>query len=106
MDSIRPSNGHHHPKHGISLSPFKDHNGIGSTSTATATRLDRSSLRRNVSKGNLLGDRSESKVLVIYTGGTIGMMRNSNNGKNKNQFGIFKYQTHINESLIEQNLKI
>lgn len=42
----------------------------------------RSSLRRNVSKGNLgSSDETESKVLVIYTGGTIGMMRNDNNGK-------------------------
>ncbi|XP_037029683.1 L-asparaginase [Bradysia coprophila] len=39
----------------------------------------RSSLRRNVSKGNLMSsDHTESKVLVIYTGGTIGMMRNEN----------------------------
>lgn len=87
MDSIRPANGHHHHKHGgslsTSMSSFLDHNGMGSASTATATRVDRSSLRRNVSKGNLLGDRIESKVLVIYTGGTIGMMRNSANGKNK-----------------------
>lgn len=42
----------------------------------------RSSLRRNVSKGNLMSsDHTESKVLVIYTGGTIGMMRNENNGE-------------------------
>lgn len=42
----------------------------------------RSSLRRNVSKGNLLSsDHTESKVLVIYTGGTIGMMRNEKNGQ-------------------------
>lgn len=42
----------------------------------------RSSLRRNISKGNLMSsDHTESKVLVIYTGGTIGMMRNDSNGK-------------------------
>lgn len=42
----------------------------------------RSSLRRNVSKGNLMSsDHTEAKVLVIYTGGTIGMMRNENNGE-------------------------
>lgn len=42
----------------------------------------RSSLRRNVSKGNLMSsDETESKVLVIYTGGTIGMMRNDKNGE-------------------------
>lgn len=39
-----------------------------------------SSLRRNVSKGNLIADRVESKVLVIYTGGTIGMIRNETGG--------------------------
>lgn len=45
----------------------------------------RSSLRRNVSKGNLMSsDHTESKVLVIYTGGTIGMMRNENNGEYNN----------------------
>lgn len=45
----------------------------------------RSSLRRNVSKGNLMStDNTESKVLVIYTGGTIGMMRNDNNGEYSN----------------------
>ena len=37
--------------------------------------------RRNISKGNLFIDRTESKVLVIYTGGTIGMMRNERNSK-------------------------
>lgn len=86
MDSLRPANvRHNHHNNGVSvstsLSPFKDHNGMGNASTATESRLDRSSLRRNVSKGNLFGDRIESKVLVIYTGGTIGMMRNSSNGK-------------------------
>lgn len=40
-----------------------------------------SAMRRNVSKGNLIADRVESKVLVIYTGGTIGMMRNEKNGE-------------------------
>lgn len=85
MDSIKPANGHNHHKHGVSMptsmSSFTDQNGMLSASTATASRLDRSSLRRNVSKGNLLGDRIESKVLVIYTGGTIGMMRNCSNGE-------------------------
>lgn len=42
----------------------------------------RSSLRRNISKGNLMySDHTESKVMVIYTGGTIGMMRNENDGE-------------------------
>lgn len=42
----------------------------------------KSSLRRNISYGNMLTNGSEAKVLVIYTGGTIGMIRNSKNGKN------------------------
>lgn len=42
----------------------------------------RSSLRRNVSQGHLFGGQVDSKVLVIYTGGTIGMVRNERNGKN------------------------
>lgn len=37
------------------------------------------SLPRNVSYGNMACS-AEAKVLVIYTGGTIGMTRNSNNG--------------------------
>lgn len=53
----------------------------------------RSSLRRNVSKGNLMSsDHTESKVLVIYTGGTIGMMRNENNGEsNKFVFVLLNF---------------
>lgn len=38
-------------------------------------------MRRNVSRGNLIADRAESKVLVIYAGGTIGMIRNETGGK-------------------------
>lgn len=43
----------------------------------------RSSLERNISYGNMLAPstRTEAKVLVIYTGGTIGMMRNEKNGE-------------------------
>lgn len=40
----------------------------------------RLSLTRNRSF-NDMGTVAEAKVLVIYTGGTIGMTRNSNNGK-------------------------
>lgn len=42
----------------------------------------KSSLRRNISYGNMIANSSEAKVLVIYTGGTIGMIRNNKNGKN------------------------
>ena len=31
-------------------------------------------------------ERGESYVLVLYTGGTIGMMRNENNGKALDSF--------------------
>lgn len=42
----------------------------------------RSSLKRNVSYGNIpSAEKTEARVLVIYTGGTIGMMRNEKNGK-------------------------
>lgn len=46
------------------------------------------SLRRNTSAGTLIADRAESKVLVIYTGGTIGMMRNETGGKRPRQMQI------------------
>lgn len=37
-------------------------------------------LKRNVSYGNM-ENTTEARVLVIYTGGTIGMIRNNKNGK-------------------------
>lgn len=40
----------------------------------------RSSIQRNRSFDNMVAQK-EANVLVIYTGGTIGMTRNSNNGK-------------------------
>lgn len=41
----------------------------------------RSSLKRNVSYGNIPStEKTEARLLVIYTGGTIGMMRNEKNG--------------------------
>lgn len=36
-------------------------------------------MKRNVSYGNL--DTNEARVLVLYTGGTIGMLRNEKNGE-------------------------
>lgn len=38
------------------------------------------SIRRNISFGEM-ERQTEANVLVIYTGGTIGMTRNSNNGE-------------------------
>lgn len=47
-------------------------------------------MRRNTSYGNLPDNQSEAKVLIIYTGGTIGMMRNEHNGELINIFfGLF-----------------
>lgn len=37
-------------------------------------------MKRNVSYGNM-ENRTEARVLVMYTGGTIGMLRNTKNGK-------------------------
>lgn len=37
-------------------------------------------MKRNPSYGNL-GNQTEARVLVLYTGGTIGMLRNDKNGK-------------------------
>ena len=40
------------------------------------------SLKRNTSTGNLMPEETkETRVKVIYTGGTIGMVRNERNGK-------------------------
>lgn len=53
----------------------------------------RSSIPRNKSYDNM-GASAEANVLVIYTGGTIGMTRNANNGKFDNLtsfIGISKY---------------
>uniref|UniRef100_A0A1B0CZK4 Uncharacterized protein n=1 Tax=Phlebotomus papatasi TaxID=29031 RepID=A0A1B0CZK4_PHLPP len=52
---------------------------------------DKSSLRRNRSYGNMLASgNSEAKVLVIYTGGTIGMMRNEKNALEPIQNALVK----------------
>lgn len=53
-------------------------NGGGLVVASSGGRL---AMRRNVSRGNLIADRAESKVLVIYAGGTIGMIRNETGGK-------------------------
>lgn len=55
--------------------------GNGAGSLAVPSSGSRLSMRRNVSRGNLIADRAESKVLVIYAGGTIGMIRNETGGK-------------------------
>ncbi|GAB0090497.1 Asparaginase [Sergentomyia squamirostris] len=74
----------------INESASVNHMSIGSSArsvnlnkmgSVTSPKLsDKSSLRRNRSYGNMLASgHSEAKVLVIYTGGTIGMVRNEKN---------------------------
>lgn len=55
-------------------------NGNGFLSAETAPSQPVSQMVRNVSYGNL-GTQSEARVLVLYTGGTIGMLRNDKNGE-------------------------
>lgn len=73
------SNGHHseRPQSIRTKSiPIQTSGSMGSPSTCS------SSLKRNISQGNLLNSQAkEAKVRVIYTGGTIGMVRNEQNGK-------------------------
>lgn len=48
----------------------------------TKLQVKNSTLKRENSYENVILDESnESRVRVIYTGGTIGMVRNENNGK-------------------------
>lgn len=39
-----------------------------------------------------LGSKTEARVLVLYTGGTIGMLRNEKNGKQSIFFSIFYFK--------------
>lgn len=72
----------------VSLEDSKVKNGAGS-SQLLGTPLSRSGLKRNTSYGNLMPtDSKETRVRVIYTGGTIGMMRNEQNGKSIPGFPI------------------
>lgn len=61
--------------------------------TKPSRSLSRNSLTRNMSVGSMMAppSRTEAKVLVIYTGGTIGMMRNDKGGKLRNKY----YYIHI-----------
>lgn len=72
----------------VALEDSKVKNGAGS-SQLLGTPLSRSGLKRNTSYGNLMPtDSKETRVRVIYTGGTIGMMRNEQNGKSIPEFPI------------------
>lgn len=44
---------------------------------------DNLQMKRNISFGNL-ENRTEARVLCMYTGGTIGMLRNKKNGEQTN----------------------
>lgn len=78
-------------------------NGINSTTKPRLVSVDsmedskydrRSSIPRNKSYDNMSAS-AEANVLVIYTGGTIGMTRNANNGKSDNLIStIFFYNFH------------
>lgn len=49
----------------------------------------RALIQRNKSFLDSMGTATEAKVLVIYTGGTIGMTRNSTNGNYDRFFYFF-----------------
>lgn len=72
-----------------------------SDETSSLNRNDTGSvlMRRNASYGQMRS-ATEANVLVIYTGGTIGMMRNKNNGSFKFEFSHFLFLFLIHCSLI------
>jgi hypothetical protein len=57
---------------------------VNSSKTLTENNFDQNisalQMKRNVSYGNM-ENTNEARVLVLYTGGTIGMIRNNKNGK-------------------------
>lgn len=67
------------------------------TQSIPSRSMSRASLTRNMSYNEMLAPpvRTEAKVLVIYTGGTIGMMRNEKRGMCKSsQFITEKNELH------------
>lgn len=56
-------------------------NGSGFLTADLPTSQPVSHMVRNASYGNF-GTQAEARVLVLYTGGTIGMLRNEKNGEN------------------------
>lgn len=69
-----------------SVNDFNAQNGKSASQTNGYCNIStKSSLRRKISYGNMIeSEQLETKVLVIYTGGTIGMMRNDKNGESYN----------------------
>lgn len=54
---------------------------IDKPNTPELATIELPPIKRNISEGNLLASEvKEARVRVIYTGGTIGMVRNENNG--------------------------
>lgn len=66
----------------IGLPPRAESRNSLEQSVPPSPTLQSPAMRRNLSDGNLMAQEvKEARVRVIYTGGTIGMMRNERNGK-------------------------
>lgn len=63
----------------MSISNGQNHEQRSALSSFDSIESNKSSIQRHQSYDDM-ASVSEAKVLVIYTGGTIGMTRNSNNG--------------------------
>ena len=61
--------------------------------TVVNGKISRLTMKRNSSFGNMPLDQDEAKVLVIYTGGTIGMTRNDRNGE------LYAYKIQFYQSI-------
>lgn len=53
---------------------------LSTTSPETLKANNKTQIKKIASYGNM-GNQTEARVLVLYTGGTIGMLRNDKNGK-------------------------
>lgn len=66
----------------LGLPPREESRNSLEQSVPPSPTLQSPAMRRNTSDGNLMAQEvKEARVRVIYTGGTIGMMRNERNGK-------------------------
>lgn len=82
----------------ISLTPIQNRSLVATNlSTNCPSSTLSAQMKRNASYGNL-GNTTEARVLVLYTGGTIGMLRNDKNGEKE------KYSNHVLEiQLLQQH---
>lgn len=72
-------------------------------STDKSIKMSSMSMRRSESYGQMSA-ASEANVLVIYTGGTIGMVRNENNGQcDSISFSFFFLSTLTSEQTVKPN---